>query len=144
MNFREQQEILIRFITDNYKKYLPAHVIEPEITTEFLDFDKFKKDFTLFIDFARIDFRQSNYEDDCEDIEHLALTTYLVHRNNKGEVLQSNNLDSAYSFYEMVRENPGLGVAENTAIESIDFYNYVEGNKFLVVSEINFSLQVGL
>jgi hypothetical protein len=144
MTFRIQQETIINFVKNNYKKYLPAHISEPEITTEFLDFDKFKKDFTLFFDFARIDFRQSTYEDDCEDIEHLELTIYLVHRNNASEALRNNSLDSAYSFYKMIKDEPSLGVAEKTAIESIDFYNYAEGNKFLVVSEISLSLEAGL
>jgi hypothetical protein len=91
MNFKQQQEAVINYIKDNYKNYLPSHITEPEITTEFLDFDKFKSNFTLFIDFARIDFRQSNYADDCEDIEHLALTIYLVHRNNTSAIIQANN-----------------------------------------------------
>jgi hypothetical protein len=142
MTFKEQQDTLINFIKDNYKNYLPSHISEPEITTEFLDFDKYKGNFTLFIDFSKIDFRQSNYEDDCEDIEHLSLTIYLVHRNNTSAILQANNLDSAYAIYEMIKDNSTLGVSESTVIESIDFYNYVEGNKFLVVSEIALSLQI--
>jgi hypothetical protein len=144
VNFKDQQNTIINFISQNYKNYLPAHINEPEVTTEFLDFDKFKGDFTLFIDFARIGFPQSNYDDDCGDIEHLALTIYLVHRNNKSEVLQANNLDSAFAFYEMIKDKPDLGVAQINTIESIDFYNYAEGNKFLVVSEISLSLIIGL
>jgi hypothetical protein len=144
LNFKEQQTALINFITDNYKNYLPAHVSEPEITIEFLDFDKFKGDFTLFIDFARIDFPQSNYEDDCEDIENLSLTIYLVHRNNKSEILQANNLDASYSFYEMIKDKPRLGIAQNTTIDSIDFYKNVEGTKYLVCSEFTLSLLIGL
>jgi hypothetical protein len=142
MNFKDQRENLIEFITDNYEKYLPSSFPEPVYTTEFLDFDKFKGDFTVFIDFAKIDFRQSNYEDDCGDIEHLSLVIYLAHRNNKSEVLQENNLDSAYAFYQMIKKNPGLGVAQNTIIDGIDFYNWVEGNKYSVITEINLSLDV--
>lgn len=144
LSFREQQEKIIEFITNNYNNYLPSHLINPAYTKEFLDFDKFKGNFTVFIDFARIDFRQSSYRDDCGDIEHLALTVYLVHRNNASDILQANNLDSAYGFYKMLRDNPRLAIAENTVIESIDFYNWAEGNKFLVVSEISLSLETGL
>jgi hypothetical protein len=142
MNFYEQQQAIVNFITDNYKNYLPDNLKQFELTLDFLDFDRFKKDFTVFMDFARIDFRQSNYKDDCGDIEHLSLTIFLVHRNNKSEVLQNNNLNSAFSFYQMVKENIDLGIAQNTVIESVDFYNYAEANKFLVVSEINLSLDV--
>jgi hypothetical protein len=142
MNFKAQLDTVIDFITNNYKNYLPSQISEPEITTDFLDFDRFKKDFTVFIDFSKIDFRQSNYDDDCGDIEHLSITIFLVHRNNKSEVLQSNNLLSAFAFYQMIRENIGLGIAQRTTIESLDFFNYAEGTKFLVVTEINLSLDV--
>jgi hypothetical protein len=142
MNFYDQQNAIINFLTINYKKYLPPSIMEPEITDEFLDFDKFKKDFTLFIDFNRIDFRSSNYDDDCGDIEHLSLVIYLVHRNNTSRILNENNLASAYAFYEMLKENSRLGVADNTTIDSIDFYKYVEASKYLMCTEINLSLDV--
>jgi hypothetical protein len=142
MNFKEQQQSIIDCITTNYSTYLPPGITAPEITTEFLDFDRFKNDFTVFIDFARIDFRQSEYDDDCGDIEHLALVIYLVHRNNQSEVLQAKNLESAFAFYKMIKENSGLGVAQDTAIDSIDFYNWVEGTRYLVVTEMNLSLSI--
>jgi hypothetical protein len=144
MNFREQQNAIISFIKNEYPAYLPDELKNFELTTEFLDFDRFKKDFTIFTDFMQIKFGQSPFKDDCEDIEHLNITVYLVHRNNTSAILQSNNLDTAYAFYKMVKDNPRLGVAENTIIESMDFYNYAEGNKYLVVSEIVLSLQLGL
>jgi hypothetical protein len=144
MNFREQQEIIYNFIINNYNDYLPGHLKDPTYTTAFLDFDKFKSDFTVFVDFARINFPDSDYRDDCEDVENLALTIYLVHRNNTSEVLQANNLDSAHAFYKMVREKYSFGIANATIINSIDFYNWVEGNKYLVVTEINLSLDIGL
>jgi hypothetical protein len=42
----------------------------------------------------------------------------------------------------MLDENSSLGVAQNTTIDGIDFYNWVEANRFLVVSEINLSLDI--
>jgi hypothetical protein len=142
MTFREQQEAIIAFIKNNYNNYLPSHLHNPTYTKDFLDFDKFKDNFTVFIDFSQIDFRQSNYNDDCEDTEHLSLTVYLVHRNNQSEILQSNNLDSAYSFYKMIKDKLNLIFVNEITIDSIDFFNWAEGNKYLVVSKIELSLQV--
>jgi hypothetical protein len=142
IDFKTQQKKIIEFITDNYKNYLPDNLKDYELTTSFLDFDKFKNNFTLFIDFSQINFKQSNYDDDCEDIEHCSISVYLVHRNNTSEVLQSNNLDSAFAFYKMIKEKLNLIFVKEITIESIDFYNWVEGNKFLVVSEIALSLQI--
>jgi hypothetical protein len=137
MNFKEQQETLIQFITDNYN-----YSLEPEIVLDFLDFDKYKKDFTLFIDFSRIDFRQSNYDDDCGDIEHLLVTIYLVRRNDTPSKIQADLLDASWALYKMICDKPSLGIAQNTSIDSIDFYRYVEGTKYLVCSEFTLSLDV--
>jgi hypothetical protein len=142
MSFKEQQNTIVAFLTENYNEYLPASLKNPTFTKDFLDFDKYKGDFTVFVDFERIDFRQSNYEDDCRDIEHLSMTVYLVHRNNQSEILNEKNLDAAFSFYELIKDKPALGVAQNTVIESMDFYRYVEGAKYLVCSEIALSLQI--
>ncbi|MDR1926609.1 MAG: hypothetical protein LBQ13_02880 [Endomicrobium sp.] len=135
MNFKEQQENLINFITNNYE-------LHPEIITDVLDFDKYKNDFSLFVDFSRIDFRQSLYDDDCGDIEHLSIVFYLVRRNNTPAILNADILDAAYLLYELIKEKPSLGIAQNTIIESIDFYKYVEGTKYLVCSEFNLSLEI--
>jgi hypothetical protein len=42
----------------------------------------------------------------------------------------------------MIQENPSLGIAQNTTIEGIDFYKYVEGQKYLVCTEINLLLEI--
>jgi hypothetical protein len=142
MTFKEQQDTLIDFIKDNYKNYLPSHIDEPEITQEFLDFDRFKNDFTIFIDFSKIGFPNSNYKDDCGDIENLSVVIYLVHRNNQSAILNELNLDASFAFYKMIQENPSLGIAQETMIESLDFYKYIEGQKYLVCTEINLSLNI--
>jgi hypothetical protein len=142
VSFNEQKEKIIAFIEKNYINYLPDEFKIFELTTEFLDFDKFKSNFTVFIDFSQINFRQSPYEDDCEYIEHLNLTVFLVHRNDQNKNLQSKNLDSAYGFYKMIKDKPDLVFVKEITIESIDFYNWVEGQRYLVVSEIALSLQI--
>jgi hypothetical protein len=135
MTFREQQEKLVEFITNNYE-------LHPEIITDFLDFDKYKNDFSLFIDFSKIDFRQSQWDDDCGAIEHLTVTFYLVRRNNMPAVLNADILDAAYSLYKLIEAKPKMGIAQNTSIDSIDFYKYVEGSKYLVCSEFNLSMEI--
>jgi hypothetical protein len=109
---------------------------------DFLDFDKYKKDFTLFVDFSRIDFRTSSYDDDCGDIERLLVTIYLVRRNDTPSRIQADLLDASWALYQMIRDKPSLGIAQNTSIDSIDFYRYVEGTKYLVCSEFTLSLDV--
>jgi hypothetical protein len=137
MTFKEQQENLINFITNNYE-------LHPEIINDYIDFDKYKNDFSLFVDFSRIDFRQSKYDDDCGDIEHLSITFYLVRRNNTPAILNADILDASYSLYKFIKDYPNLGIAQDTVIDSIDFYKYVEGSKYLVCAEFNLSLEIEL
>jgi hypothetical protein len=141
-NFKEQQDIIVKFIENNYKNYLSDELKFFELTTDVLDFDKHKNNFTIFVDFTKINFPDSNYEDDCGDTENLNLTVYLVHRNNTAAILNELNLDASFAFYQMIEKNPSLGIAQKTTIESIDFYKYVEGQKYLVCTEINLSLVI--
>jgi hypothetical protein len=135
MTFKKQISTIKNYIETNYKKYIPE-TVKPTYTFDFLDFDKYKGDFTFFIDFNRITFPSSSYKDDCENNEQLALTVYLVFRNNTSEILKENCLDASWAFYEMVKDFK-IATINNCTIESLDFYDYVEGNKYLVVSEIN-------
>jgi hypothetical protein len=123
MNFKEQQTKIIDYIKANYKKYIT--ISEPIYTTEFLDFDKFKGNFTFFIDFNQIKFPSSQYEDDCKNVEQLALTVYLVFRNAQSDVLKENCLDASWSFYKMIGDLQ-IETINDFSIESIDLYDYVD------------------
>jgi hypothetical protein len=142
VDFKTQQEKILEFIEKNYIEYLPDRVNIFELTLDFLDFDKHKSNFTVFVNFSRIDFPNSDYEDDCEDVERLSVKVFLLHRNNTSEKLKEDNLDAAYAFYKMIKDKNDLMFVKEITIESIDFYNWVEGTKFLIVSEISLTLQI--
>jgi hypothetical protein len=141
MNFRKQQQEIESYFKTNYKKYIS--IPEPTYTTDFLDFDKYKEDFTFFIDFNRVIFPSSQYKDDCEKIEQLALTVYLAFRNDKSEVLKENVLDASWAFYKMINDST-IETINDFSIESIDFYDYVEGKKSLKISEISCLLNINI
>jgi hypothetical protein len=136
MTFKQQQDIIIQYILDNYSNYLPDNLKQFEITCAFLDLDRFKKSFTVFLDFNKVSFPDTRYEDDCKNVEQLLLTIYLVHRNAQSEVLKENCLDSSWAFYKMIGELKIKTINEFN-IDSLEFFDYAEGNKFLVVSEIS-------
>jgi hypothetical protein len=141
MNFKEQQIKIIDYIKANYKNYIS--IPEPIYTIEFIDFDKFKGDFTFFIDFNRINFPSSQYEDDCKNVEQLALTVYLAFRNAQSNVLKENCLDASWAFYKMIGDLR-INTINDFSIESIDFYDWVEGSKCLVISEISCVLNIDI
>jgi hypothetical protein len=141
MNFKEQRDTIIDYFKSNYKDYISMQ--EPVYTTDFLDFDKHKDSFTFFIDFNRVNFPPSSYKDDCENAEQFALTVYLVFRNNKSEVLKENVLDASWAFYKMA-DKLRIETVNDFSIESIDFYDYADGNRFLVISEISCLLNLSV
>jgi hypothetical protein len=141
--FYEQQEKIIQCIQDNYGKYLAKYDIAlPEITIDMLDFDKYKKDFTLFLEMSKLNFNRSSFDDDCGDIENLHLVCYLVCRNNTPEVLNKHVLHTSAAFYTLLAKHNTLDIAEKTTLNEINFYKYVEGTKNIVCSEFDLTLEI--
>ena len=144
-SFFEQQETIEKYIKDNYKKFLSEYNInEPVVSTDFLDFDKYKNDFTLFIEYSRIEFPITQYSDDCEHIQKLHLKIFLVFRNDTSANLQKKLSDSAFAFYKMFRSGKRFNISEDTILTGINFYNYAEGNKYIAASEIGFTMEINL
>jgi hypothetical protein len=99
-DFKTQQKIIIEFIEKNFINYLPDEFKIFELTTDFLDFDKHKGSCILFIDFTKIGFPNSNYKDDCGNIENLSVTVYLVHRNNTAFVIKRVKFGCIFCFLQ--------------------------------------------
>jgi hypothetical protein len=143
MTFLEQQNAIIDFIKTNYVNYLPNSFPIPTVTTDFLDFDKYKGDFTVFLDFSKINF-QSRFGDDCEDSNTTTVSIFLINRNNTSIILNENNSNATYSFYQMIKANPSLGIANSITFGDIEFYKYVEGTQYLVCAEITITVDIPL
>lgn len=138
MNFKKQIDDIVEHIKDNFSKYTTAKY---QVTKEFLDFDKYKQDFTIFVDFKRLKFETNRWTDDCRDVEELSASIYLVVRNDKSENLNEKILDYSSAFYKYLRkEKPDF--LSRLTINQLNFYNYVEGNKYLMASEFDLSLLI--
>jgi hypothetical protein len=140
IDFLEQQEKLELFIKDNYQKYLDKYGIKSfEVTTDFLDFDRYKNDFTLFIDFSKVNFSS---DDDCYDTEKLSVNFFLVVRNDTSKNIKTKLLDSSSALYTMIKENNSLGMFYKTIINEIQFYNYAEGSKYIMIADFDIALEL--
>jgi len=144
VNFREKLDTIKDFIETNYHKYLEAFNIgkTPMITCEYLDFDKFKNDFMLFIDFNNINLNEDRYEDDCISIARVSTDIYLVFRNAQTETLRANMMDATSALYELFRCER-IDIAHNINIDSVEFFHYVEGRNTLVASKTPITFDVG-
>jgi hypothetical protein len=142
MNLKNCQQIIIDFIDINYQNYLKDYDIKkPFIILDFLDFDKYKYDFSCFVDFNRITFSNSRYKDDCSGTMQFSISIFLVHRNDTSENIKEKMLNAVSAFYELLEYNDIKNVA-NKNITEINNYNIVEGTKYIAVSEVSINLEV--
>jgi hypothetical protein len=130
MNLQHEQENFIKLIENNF-------IDKPEVTTEFLDLDKFKNDFTLFVDFSEIKFEDNKLSDDCQEYGKLNIQCYLVLRNDTPKNLNNKLLAHTDNFYHFLKEY-------DINTENIDFYNFASGTKYIVASEFSLILDIKL
>ena len=131
MNLKQEQEQFVEFIKNNYN-------VNCDITTEFLDLDKFKSDITLFIGFDNINFELSKYDDDCMNYGKLNVSCYLVVRNDTPSNLNNKLLESTDEFYKLIENENYID------LKNIEFFNYVSGNKYIVATEFTLGLLIKL
>jgi hypothetical protein len=144
MNLKETQKTFIDFIENNYETYLQEYNIKkPIITTDFLDFDKYKYDFTCFVDFNRVTFQNNQFKDDCSGSMQFNISIYLVHRNDTSENIKDKMLNSTSAFYELLEYN-NIKKIQNKNITEINNYNIVEGTKYIAVSEVSINIEMEL
>ena len=140
IDFKQQQDDLNNYIKDNFPKFLKEHKIEePFYTNEYLDFDKIKKNFALFLEFDNSTFPTTgNFIDDCSDTEKLLVNVFLVFRNDTPENLNTKMLNATSAFWNMIRLEQFDAIT--THINKIEFFKYVEGNMNLMSSKITIEL----
>jgi len=146
-NFGKRLETVKNFVEKNYPEYLERYGIpEPFVTTEFVDFDRFKNDFVLFLEFDTINFNPGPYADDCGDVLRLAANILLAFRNDTVANLDRKLMDASTAMHGMLRaeklhkENPDM--ADNLTVRTLDFFKYVEGNKNLVAARFALEFEI--
>ena len=137
MDLKKQQENIIDFIRTYYQEYLKEYGITTdfELTNDFIDFDRFKNDFIVFLEYDSVDFPQSKFNDDCQQMTRIYLNIYLVLRNDTPLNLNDKLLNATSAFGQMINENY-VDNFTSAAINKIDFFKYIEGNRNIVSSKI--------
>jgi len=144
--FKEQLEKITAFVETHYPEHLKGYGIgDPFVTTEFPDFDRFRNDFVLFLEFDSINFNPSPYADDCGAIAKILCDIFLVFRNDTVKNLDAKLMDASTALYELLRNEKlhreKLAIADNLTVRTVDFFKYVEGNKNLVASKFTLEFE---
>ncbi|MGI5068277.1 hypothetical protein [Treponema denticola] len=142
LNFVDQQEKIQDYVKKNYKIVLKELNLEDisEYVDDYLDFDKYKKNKSLFFDFGKYSFDSLSNESNQEELE---FRVYIVFRNGKSKDLKKELAKYTACFYEMFERSGGNfnGIADFGSIDEIAFYNAVEGNVNLKLSELTIKLK---
>jgi len=143
MDFKKINDDLIEYISKNYEGYLKTfNIDQPFYTTEFLDFDKFKKKFICYIEFDTTNFPINNqFNDDCSQVANLFVNIFLAFREDTPENLNTKMLNATSAFFQMIKNKRAKNI--NTAeINRIDFFKYVEGSTNIVASKIVLEMNI--
>lgn len=137
MNFLKQEQDITQFIIDNYQA--PEEV--PHFIDDMpMDLDKYKYDNSFFFDFDSFNFEALS---NLSSVNTITLHIYIVCRNKGPSRLKENLLNYASSLYDFIQENPSFGGAvDNSAIESIDFFDNVSGDNTIKIASLTIELKV--
>jgi hypothetical protein len=140
IDFLEQQDTIIAYIKEYYKDFIEGLPEPNEYTTDFLDLDKYKNNFTMFINFGGYTFDWKTNESELQETE---LFVYLVLRNAPSKTLRDNMLKYTTAFYQMFDESNQCfsGAVDYGKISEINFYEWAEANKSIKISEIHLILR---
>jgi|GEM_PF-2403089 len=142
LDFLSQQEKIKNFVQENYKKVLSELSLGDvnDYIDDYLDFDKYTKSKQLFFGFGKYKFNSLSNESNEEEFE---FKIYIAFRNGKAKDLKSLMLKYTAAFYEMFERSGGnfSGVSDFGTIEDVSFYNAIEGNINIKLSEITVILK---
>jgi len=143
VDFKKTQDIIVDYINKNYSDYLSIFGIEnPFITTEFIDFDKFKKKFIVFIEFDSSTFSITDkWNDDCSQTEKLIVNIFLAFREDTPANLNDRMLNATTAYFNMNREKRINNII-NSHITRVDFFKYVEANTNIFSSKLTLEINI--
>ena len=136
IDFLKQQNIIQEYIDEIYT------IRNFKIVTDYLDFDKYKNDFIINIEFDTINFPFSKLNDDCTKLQNLLVNIYLVHRNNTPSELNKKMLEAASHFHSLIMNMKSDDIFFDVNINNINFFKYIEGSTNIMASK--FELQINI
>lgn len=141
VDYKKQLENIKNYIK-KYNDYLTP-IEEYTIIDDFIDFDRYKQNFIIFIEIDNINYPITNFNDDCGGIQKMTFNIYLVFRGDTPANLNNKMLNASSSFYELIKHNDIENIM-NTNINRVDFFKYIEGSKNIISSKftIQFDMEI--
>ena len=141
INFKSYQDGIKDYIETNLMALLEESGMDnfTAYVDDFVDFDKYTQSKVLFYDFGEYTFEALSNESEAEDLEFKVV---LAFRGSQNATLKDNALTYAAAFYQMFEAsgNNFGGLADYGRIETVNFYNAVEGSKNIKLAELTIFL----
>lgn len=142
VDYTKQQQEIKNYIETNFPLILAEINLEDmsQYVDDFIDFDKYIKNRTLFYDFGNYNYSTLSNESNTEE---LVFSVYLAFRDKKVANLRDTMTKYASAFYEMFERGNGNlnGLSDFGLIETVRFYNATEANISIKMVELEVRLK---
>jgi hypothetical protein len=138
MDYQEQENKIIEYISNNFNKYNTNVKIDHYIN-EFLDFDLYNYDESLWFSFENYSYEDLTNE---SKLQTNGLKIYIVARNDTEKNLHKKTRDYATAFYNMFGDSNlnFKGIIDTGIITDVHFFDAVEADKSKKLVEIDLTL----
>jgi hypothetical protein len=139
MDYKQKEENIVKYVQDNFNDYVENGKPVDRYINEFLDFDTFNYDNSVFFEFDNYSYEQISNE---SQLETLSMAIFIAVRNDTERNLHDNLRNYATAFYKMF-EGSGCnfrGLFDQGIITDVDFYDAVEGDKSKKLCKMDITL----
>jgi hypothetical protein len=139
MDYKQKESDIIEYVQDNFNKFVENGKTIGHYINEFLDFDTYNFDNSVFFEFDSYSYEWISNE---SQLETLSMAVFIVVRNDIERNLHDNLRDYATSFYKMFvfSECNFSGLFDQGIISSVEFFDAAEGNPGIKLAKINITL----
>jgi hypothetical protein len=141
MDYQEKEDLIVQYVKDKFNGFIPEPAVPPVkyFINEFLDFDKYSYDNTLFFQFDNYAYEELTLS---SKLETGNMRIFIVARNDKEPVLHGRLRQYASAFWNMFEASRHCfsGIVDIGMITEVHFFDAVEGNSGIKLAEITMSL----
>jgi hypothetical protein len=141
MNYQEKEDLIVNYVKDHFNEFAPDPAVPPVkyFINEFLDFDKYNYDHTLFFEFDNYAYEDLTLS---SKLETGNMRIFIVARNDKEQALHERLRQYASAFWDMFEASRHCfsGIVDIGMITGVHFFDAVEGNSGIKLCEITLSL----
>jgi hypothetical protein len=141
VDYQEKEALIVTYVEAKFNEFMPSPDVPPvkHFVNEFLDFDKYNYDNTLFFQFDQYAYEELTFN---SKLETGNMRIFIVVRNDKEQALHERLRQYASAFWNMFEASRYCfsGIVDIGMITGVNFFDAAEGNSGIKLAEITMSL----